>query len=227
VAEEPQLLAAGRASEILDLGDGRVLRRFKSVGNPEREALVMRYARGHGYPVPAVLEVGVDSLVLERIEGPTMLQMVLEDQRALATQARVLAELHEELHRIEAPDGFPAWGSGDRLLHLDLHPENVILSPAGPVVIDWTNARRGEAMLDVAYTWLIVATSDGGGQLALDFAEAFLSHFDRDAVRQRLDVAARYRSADENVTDAEREAIRALVARELGQRACQGGAGER
>jgi hypothetical protein len=36
-----RLIAAGRASEILDLGDGRVLRRFKDAGNPARKAAVM------------------------------------------------------------------------------------------------------------------------------------------------------------------------------------------
>jgi hypothetical protein len=68
-----KLIAAGRASEIFDLGDGRVLRRFRAGGDPEREALVMRHARANGYPVPRVLEVAADSLVLERIDGPTML----------------------------------------------------------------------------------------------------------------------------------------------------------
>jgi hypothetical protein len=45
VTAEPRLIASGRASEVLDLGDGRVLRRFKAGGNPRREALVMRHAR--------------------------------------------------------------------------------------------------------------------------------------------------------------------------------------
>src|SRR5207249_1316855 len=48
--------------------------------------------------------------------------------------------LHEQLHRIAAPEGLGSAGHGERLIHLDLHPENVILSPEGPVVIDWTNA---------------------------------------------------------------------------------------
>jgi len=215
---EPQLIAEGRASEILDLGDGRVLRRFKSRGNPAREALVMRHAREHGYPVPEVFEVTADAMVIERIEGPTMLQAIVDDPSTLGARARVLAGLHDELHRIAAPEGLSAWGTGDRLLHLDLHPENVILAPAGPVVIDWTNARQGEAMLDVAYTWLIVTTSTGVGQLGLDFAEEFLSHFNRDDVRLHLPFAAEQRSADENVTTGERESIRRLVEEELGQR---------
>jgi hypothetical protein len=40
-----KLIASGRASEIFDLGDGRVLRRFRPGGDPEREGLFMEHAR--------------------------------------------------------------------------------------------------------------------------------------------------------------------------------------
>ena len=212
---EPRLIAEGRASEILDLGGGRVLRRFKSGGSPEREALVMRHAREHGFPVPEVFEVAADSLVLERIDGPTMLEAVFEQPATLAEQTRVLVELHERLHRIDAPDGLRPLGDGDRLLHLDLHPANVIVSPAGPVVIDWANARRGASLLDVVYTWIIVATSNGTGRLGRDFVEVFLSYFDRDELLAHVPLAAEHRRADPNVLEEERERIRALELLEL------------
>jgi aminoglycoside phosphotransferase (APT) family kinase protein len=192
---------AGRASEILDLGGGRVLRRFKAGGNPQREALVMRHAATQGFLVPAVLEVRPDALVLEYVEGPTMLEAPgpIEDGAAL------LASLHRELHKIDAP---PNLGAG-RLLHMDFHPGNVILSPRGPVVIDWAIARAGEPVLDVAMTWVICATS--GGELGDRFVEAFLPHFDDAAVRAALPAAAELRVSDPNVTDEERDAVRRLV----------------
>jgi len=68
-----RVIAAGRASEIVDLGSGRVLRRFKGGGRPAREAEIMEHARAYGFPVPQVLEVLEDALVLEGIDGPTML----------------------------------------------------------------------------------------------------------------------------------------------------------
>jgi aminoglycoside phosphotransferase (APT) family kinase protein len=207
---EPPLIAAGRASEILDIGDGRVLRRFKSGGNAAREALVMRHARLHGYPVPEVYDIEADSLALERVDGPTMLEALFADMSSLDEQARVLAELHEALHAIDAPEGLAAHGEGDRLLHLDLHPENVILSPLGPVVIDWANSRRGHAALDVALTWVICATS--GGQVGLDFAASFLRHFDRAEVLRELLAAVAYRLADDNLLEEERVRVRALAA---------------
>jgi hypothetical protein len=64
-------LGQGRASQIIDLGDGTVLRLG---GDPEREARVMAHAQAHGFPVPRVREVRGDGLVLELIEGPTMLR---------------------------------------------------------------------------------------------------------------------------------------------------------
>lgn len=214
MAAEPRLIAAGRASEVFDLGDGRVLRRFKSGGRPEREALVMRHARGHGYPVPEVLEVTADALVLEKVDGPTMWEAAGWQPSDVPAHAAELARLHGELHEIEAPAGLPAAGAGDRLLHLDLHPENVILSPAGPIVVDWTNARRGEPAFDVAVTWVIGATSTGLGTLGRSFLSHFLAQFERDELRHALPAAAEYRLADENVTDEERRAVRQLVADE-------------
>jgi aminoglycoside phosphotransferase (APT) family kinase protein len=185
-----KLLAAGRASEIYDLGDGRVLRRFKGGGDPAFEARVMEHARAHGYPVPAVHEVREDALVLERVEGPTMLE-TLDVER----DAAELARLHRELHAIPF--------EGASLLHRDLHPGNVIRSPAGPVVIDWTNAAAGDPAFDVALVWVIAV---GAGDPRADaFAHAFVARFE-DWERGLPDARA-YRLADPNVTEAERRRL--------------------
>lgn len=204
-----KLIAAGRASEIFELDEGRILRRFKAHGDPEREALVMTHALRHGYPVPRVLEVTGDALVLERIAGPTMARELRRRPWTVRRQGAVLARLHARLHEIEAPSALSAVGAGDRLLHLDLHPNNVILSRSGPVVLDWTNARRGDPAVDVALTWVILATSGGArGRLCL---RSFLPHFDLGDVRRALPAAAERRIADAHVTDSERHAVRRLV----------------
>jgi tRNA A-37 threonylcarbamoyl transferase component Bud32 len=204
-------IGGGRASEIFDLGDGRVLRRFRAGGDPRREALVMEHARGHGYPVPRVWEVTADALVLERIDGPTMLAELRRRPWRISPYAQLLAELHEHLHEIAAPAALAAFGAGDRLLHLDLHPDNVIVSPAGPVVVDWTNAAQGDPAVDVALTWLILETH--GGPMRRPFLSTFLSSFDRDELRQALPAAGEYRLADPNVSDSERETVRRLLQR--------------
>jgi aminoglycoside phosphotransferase (APT) family kinase protein len=212
-----RLIAEGRASEVFDLGDGSVLRRFKAGGDPEREALVMRHARSAGYPVPRVVDVTADALVLERIDGPTMLDVVILRPWLLRRYAAGLARLHERLHELDAPDGLPSAGPGERLIHLDLHPANVILSRRGPVVIDWTNAQRGEPALDVAMAWLILATS-AGGMLVRLFLRTFLSHFDRSEVVRALPLAAELRTDDRNVTDAERDRVLGLLRRVTSRR---------
>jgi len=195
-----KVVGRGRASEVLDLGDGRVLRRG---GAPAREAALMEHARRGGYPVPRVDEVREDALVLERVEGPTMLDDALRRPWRVAAHMRTLARLHHELHRIEAP-------GGGTLLHLDLHPENVLLSPAGPVVIDWTNARGGDdPALDPALTWVILTTS--GGTLGRVAGAFFRRHFERADLRRALPAAAAYRLADPNLLPSERPPVERMI----------------
>ena len=197
------MLAEGRASEIVELGDDRVLRRFKAGGRPTREAEIMEHARAHGFSVPGVLEVRNDSLVLERVDGPTMLAELRRRPWWLAGHARTLAELHRRLHAIPFED--------ERLLHLDLHPDNVLLSARGPVVIDWANARAGNPALDVAMTWVICATS--GGLFGRLFTRFFLRNVDLAAALGSLPEAGERRIADPNVTDAERDRVHKLLRR--------------
>ena len=155
--EPGPLLASGRDGDIFEFGPGLVLRRAKSGRVIEGEARVIAYAREHGYPVPEVHEVraGGTEIVMERIDGPMMADAIMREPWKLARYARVLADLHDRLHVIPAPDWLPDLG-GDRLVHLDLHPLNVMMTASGPIVIDWTNAARGEPLLDVAFTFILL-----------------------------------------------------------------------
>ena len=93
---------------------------------------------------------------MERIDGPTMVDTMSRPWR-LAPCLHTLADLHDQLHEIVAPDWLDGLSdAGDRVLHLDLHPMNVIMSARGPVVIDWPNARRGEPTFDVAVTYAMI-----------------------------------------------------------------------
>jgi aminoglycoside phosphotransferase (APT) family kinase protein len=139
----------------------------------------------------------------------------------IGRHARTLASLHKRLSAIRAP----AWlgaplGEGEALLHLDLHPDNVIISVAGPVVIDWPNAARGPALSDAAHTWIVVAcslptagryrqlVSRAGRAL---FLELFLRHFDRDGVSAFLGPAGAYRLANRTLPEEELAAIVRLL----------------
>jgi len=106
------------------------------------------------------------------------------------------------------------------MLHLDLHPLNVLLSPRGPVVIDWANVARGRASVDVAATWVLLAAAGipSGrlrarllGGLRATFVNAFLTHFDRDLIRRELAATVDWKIRDPNMTAAEQQAMRRLA----------------
>ena len=60
----------------------------------------MEHARAHGFPVPGVLEVRDDSLVLERVDGPTMLAELRRRPWRMRRPRAALAQLHHRLHEI-------------------------------------------------------------------------------------------------------------------------------
>jgi aminoglycoside phosphotransferase (APT) family kinase protein len=158
MATEPgPLLASGRDGDIFEFGPGLVLRRAKSGRVIEGEARIINYAHEYGYPVPKIHEVraGGTEIVMERIDGPMMMDKMMREPWSMLRHCRELADLHDRLHVIPAPDWLPETG-GDRLVHLDLHPMNVMLTASGPVVIDWTNAARGEPLLDVGVTLVLM-----------------------------------------------------------------------
>ena len=155
------LIGRGRAADVYALDADRVLRRYRTPYSCAAEADLMRYLRRVGYPVPAVLAVDGGDLIMERLHGRDMLADLTSRPWRTARHGRVLAALHDQLHQIAAPEGLRRpFGTGDRIVHLDLHPGNVMLTADGPVVIDWTNAAAGPSGADVAMAYLIIASSD-------------------------------------------------------------------
>ena len=119
----------------------RRLRDGRSVS--AHEPIVMRAVRAAGYPVPEVFDMVKD---IER-----------RPWRA-RRYGRMLADLHRRLSEIacdtaQVPE---AYGAPEVYVHGDLHPMNVILTDAGPVVIDWEGARVGPRDADVATTWMLI-----------------------------------------------------------------------
>ncbi|GFJ94944.1 hypothetical protein Prum_085860 [Phytohabitans rumicis] len=196
-------MGSGRNADVFALDEQRVLRRYREGGDVAHEAEVMAYVAGRGYPVPAVHRAEGPDLVLERLDGPTMLAAFDAGTLDLDAGARLLADLHTRLHAV------PPRGA-DCVLHLDLHPDNVILSARGPVVIDWRNATDGPADLDVALSALILAqVATTPGQWS-EPARALLPPFLRYAGGQptrMLDRAVAMRAADPNQTAPEAAAL--------------------
>lgn len=214
--EPPQrqaLLAAGRSADIFDLGDGTVMRRFRSGRDSEPEAALMRWLAQQDYPVPRVHSAKGPDLVIDRVVGPTMFADMVNHPWRLRHHVDTLTSLQRTLGELRAPEWLaaePGVPAGDSVLHLDLHPLNVILGQGGPIVIDWTNASRGSAAFDPAMTYILLSTSTVSGvhqRLAQRVvAKAFaarqhrgFSEFVAEAARRRLD--------DPNLTDEERARV--------------------
>lgn len=220
--ETGPLIAKGRAADVYEFGDGKVLRRYRTDHDCVYEADVMRHVRERGYPVPEVYDAGVRDIVMQRLDGYTMLADFSKHPWRLYRHGRTIAELVKRLHAIPAPDWLRQrhGGEGRTLVHLDLHPDNVMLTSQGPVVIDWSNAGRGVPEAEVADLWLLMSSANppvsaierilvGLGRGL--FVKSFIKHFDRDAIRKRLELAAKYRLADRNMQPDEREKIERFV----------------
>ncbi|MFD9033818.1 phosphotransferase [Streptomyces sp. NPDC059567] len=144
------LIGTGRSADVFTLDDEWVLRRYRDGADAAHEAATMEHLAGHGYPVPRVRSVSGPELVMRRLTGPSLLDALLAGTVTPESAATVLAGLLHRLHTVPSPASAP-------LLHLDLHPGNVMLTPEGPFVIDWCTAEAGDPALDWAMSALILA----------------------------------------------------------------------
>lgn len=218
--EQPgPLLASGRAADVYDLGDGTVLRRYRDPGaDLEMEARIMAHVADRGYPVPRVHSVDGTDLVMDRIDGPTMLEALEAAPWKVVWYARRLARLQRRLAQLRAPDWLLADtadpSTPQSVLHLDLHPMNVIMSARGPVVIDWTNAAGGPAGFDGAITFVEISTFSVDGTVdrigQWVFARAFRRFRGARTITPFMATACDHRLADSGLLPDERVAVAAL-----------------
>jgi uncharacterized protein (TIGR02172 family) len=126
---------------------------------------------------------GRRGIVYERLDGTSMLAELRQRPWQMIRWARVMGELHAAMHASTAPD-LPSlkesmrWKierikivpeairqmaldqldhlpEGDRVCHGDFHPDNILITGHGPIVIDWNNACAGDPAADVARTSLL------------------------------------------------------------------------
>jgi aminoglycoside phosphotransferase (APT) family kinase protein len=128
---------------------------------------------------------GRPGILMERLDGHALFaEMQRRPWRAFAL-AQLTGRVHAELNALRAPAALPELRrevrrriegeagipdalrvaalqelerlpDGDALCHGDLHPENILLCPSGPVVIDWSSATRGDPCGDFARTLLMI-----------------------------------------------------------------------
>ncbi|MGN6600757.1 MAG: phosphotransferase family protein [Actinomycetes bacterium] len=177
-----EVVPSSGASGETWLADEVVLR-VAAPSRIDRELAAMRAAAGQ-VPVPAVsarcdvTAPGGDEvmsvIVMPRLQGRSVADMVLGDDGDLSTAeaaalGRRCLELHAALAHVDAPADVPRLDqllgpassapprserAASSLLHLDLHPGNILVDEALEVlaVIDWANAAAGPPVADLART---------------------------------------------------------------------------
>jgi len=133
--------------------------------------------------------LGRPGLVMERVEGPDLLTLVGRRPWMVLWVGRVTGEMHARLHDTKASRRMPALKDtlrqriqssgrvpedlarfaldtldglpyGDSLCHGDFHPGNIMMAGETPVVIDWTNATRGDPDADVARSLVLLRLAE-------------------------------------------------------------------
>ena len=175
----------GASADIHVWAPGQVVKLFKVGASPRfgrHEARMTRAASAAGAPevFGEVTLEGRFGIVLQRLDGPTLLQ--LWQARAVTSEqvGAILATLYASVHKTPPPPDVPplrGWVDAvsqtsrdilpehiatgvlalidrlppeDGLCHADLHPGNVIMTAGGPRIIDWACALRASAVFDIA-----------------------------------------------------------------------------
>ncbi|MCX7617856.1 phosphotransferase [Tepidiforma sp.] len=127
---------------------------------------------------------GRPGLIMARVEGRDLLDVAAARPWRLPALARQFAAIHAHLTRADG-SGFPGWRErvlevlassprvparvraaarphlsalpgGDRLVHADFHPGNVMMTPAGPVLIDFADVYQGDPLASHARTLVLL-----------------------------------------------------------------------
>jgi Ser/Thr protein kinase RdoA (MazF antagonist) len=166
-------------------------------------------------------------VMMSRVDGRPFAETMLATPAAIEPYLVAMARLHAAIHaapgtalaplkvrlarKIEASelsdpvrrrlrDRSKALPDGDRLLHGDFHPFNILGTPERATVVDWLDATSGPPAADLCRSWLLMQA------VSRDLADAYVATYlavsalPRDVVFAWLPVLAAARLA-ENVPD--------------------------
>ncbi len=185
-----RLMSERLASDIIEC-DGLLVIKLYSRTVPrevvEEEIRLTNLARDCGIRVPRVRDLVGDGgrwgFSYEKLDGPTYLDLMVEERCDLESLGRSMALLHRDIYertgkgmpplkdrlraiiegaagrdemRKRALDALSKLPDGDRVCHGDLHPGNVIVAEDGEYVLDWLDACSGHWLADVARTLLLI-----------------------------------------------------------------------
>ena len=192
--ENVELVGVGRTAEIYAWGEGRVLRLFRDFASEtwaRRELSVSQIVSDAQVPAPAIFPADSEDgllriagrlgFVMERVDGPSMLEVLTKQPWRLFSFARAMAAFHLSMHRQHAPelpsqrqrferiaewireslgdeiaervrDALDRLPDNEVICHGDYHPDNILLGQHGATIIDWGPASAGAPAADVAWT---------------------------------------------------------------------------
>ena len=187
-------IGEGAFSEAYAWAPGQVVKLFKpgvSRWLPWFEVRMIRAVLAAGVPVPEVFgELTLDGrfgIVLQRLDGPTLLQLSRTGAATFEQAGAIIAALAMSVHKTPPPpevlslrdymdgslrldDGklpkhiatdvlalIDRLAPGDGLCHCDLSPGNVIMTAEGPKLVDWAGAMRAPAALDLGFLHVILS----------------------------------------------------------------------
>jgi uncharacterized protein (TIGR02172 family) len=185
-------MARGRTADVYAWEGNNVLKLFHDwfkLEDIEYERRIADAVCASGVDAPAVTGLiqvaGRNGLIYERVDGQSMTTALLRKPWRVFDLARLLAELHVQMHKSRFASDVPSQREkiqakiehmktsfalpkesllkrlallpdGDRVCHGDFHTGNVLLTSKGACTIDWMDATRGNPMADVARTSIIL-----------------------------------------------------------------------
>lgn len=189
---EMKLLGKGNTAEVFESKNGRVCKLFfegypcKYVELEFQNAKEM-YKNKIRIPIPFQM-VTIENrrgIIYEKIEGKTLLNIMIEDEKFLGKALDLLVNLqldifthhsknvlsykeyliamlkNKKINRQTIFNTIKALPDDDCLLHGDFHPGNILVMPDGtPVIIDFMNVCHGPSLFDIARTYFIIKQFD-------------------------------------------------------------------
>jgi hypothetical protein len=182
----------GATADIHAWAPGQVVKLFKAGISQQLSSHEARMTRAVFAAGASALEVfdevtleGRFGIVLQRLDGPTLVQLLRTRAMTFEQAGATLASLYISIHKTPPPPDLPSlrdWFDyvsrvpggipkhiatgiltlierlppGDGLCHGDLHPNNVIMTADGPRIIDWVCAVRAPAAYDLGRCYVLL-----------------------------------------------------------------------
>jgi len=147
-----------------------------------------------------------NGLVYQRLDGGTMLQNMARKPWNILKYARRMAELHFKMHtcviqvnipsqrqklvskirhaedlpkhlRVKIMTALESMPDDNKLCHGDFHPENILMTTQGEIVIDWIDASNGNPLADVARTTILALGATETSQIQDSLQKALVRMF--------------------------------------------------